>query len=257
MATKKKTSPKKTPKKNPKKTQGASPRGKNKKAAARTGGQGSAFLVLLIMVLLTVIVLMAGDYIAPLKKSLFTPEKKKVTRRKEIPDRAKKVTPEKKEKKEKKEVISKEVKKQEPEKAPAPQKVSVKVYFIRVDDRTEKIFLAPVRRRVDESKKIELALAELLKGMSGSEKRKGYLSAIPASLKVRRVRVRNGIAEIDFNSVIGSGAGNILVSRLDQIVYTATQFKEVKAVQVIINGRRRTVLGSDGLSIGSPLHRRK
>lgn len=251
MATKKKTSsPKKT-----KKTQGASPRGKNKKAAAgRTGGQGSAFLVLLIMVLLTVIVLMAGDYIAPLKKSLFGPEKKKVTRRKETPARVKKITPEKKEKKE---VISKEDKKKEPEKAQLPKRVSVKIYFIQVDDKTEKVFLAPVRRRVDESKKIEESIFELLKGMSGSEKRKGYLSAIPASLKVRRVRVRNGIAEIDFNSVIGTGGGNILVSRLDQIVYTATQFREVSAVQVLINGKRRAVLGSDGLSIGSPLHRRK
>ncbi len=249
MATKKKTSPKKTTKKAP-----ASPRGKNKKTAARTGGQGSAFLVLLIMVLLTVIVLMAGDYIAPLKKSFFSFEKKKVTRRKEPPGREKKIVPEKKEKKE---VISKEEKKQEPEKAPALKKVSVKIYFMRVDDKTEKVFLAPVRRRVDESKKIEGALTELLKGMSGSEKRKGYLSAIPASLRVRKVRVRNGIAEIDFNSVIGTGTGNILVSRLDQIVYTTTQFKEVQAVQITINGRRRSVLGSDGLSIGSPLHRRK
>ena len=133
----------------------------------------------------------------------------------------------------------------------------MKVYFIRMDERTEKIYLAPVSRKVDEPKKVEAALTQLIKGLSGSEKRRGYLSAVPANLKVRRVRVRNGIAEIDFNAAIGYGAGNILVSRLDQIVYTATQFKEVRAVQVTINGRRHSVLGSDGLSIGSPLHRRK
>ena len=257
MATKKKTSPKKTTKK--------APQGK-KKTPPPSSGRGSAVLVLMIMVLLTIIVLMAGDYMHMGKKITKSPgpndEIIQPRRQKEKPvsDRRQERTTEKEKAFSKRAIAEKKTpvpeKKKEPEKN-APRKVQARVYFIRMDEKTEKIYLAPVRRKVSAEKKLEESLKALVSGPSPREKRKGYLNAVPSSLRIRSARIKNGIAHVDFNDAVDSGAGNILVSRLDQIIYTATQFKGVKAVQITVNGRRRATLGSDGLSISGPLHRRR
>jgi len=77
-------------------------------------------------------------------------------------------------------------------------------------------------------------------------------------MRINSVKIRNKTAEIDFNSAIEYGAaGSILLNRLDQIVYTATQFSGVGSVIIKINGKARQTLGADGLSISGPLHRRQ
>jgi len=51
-------------------------------------------------------------------------------------------------------------------------------------------------------------------------------------------------------------AGNEgLAGQLRELVWTATQFPSVDAVQVLINGQYRDSLGDGGLSIASPLTR--
>jgi spore germination protein GerM len=134
----------------------------------------------------------------------------------------------------------------------------VKVFFLRVNDRTERVSLVPVTRTIKGSASLEKALGELIKGPNQTERGKGLLSAVPSNIKVRGVSVKNGIAEIDFNDAVErNAAGSILISRLDQIVYTATEMDGIRGVIIKINGRRRQVFGSDGLSIGGPLHRRQ
>ena len=84
------------------------------------------------------------------------------------------------------------------------------------------------------------------------------LTAVPHGLRVNGIRLKNGTAEIDFNGAIEQGAGgSVLINRIDQIVYTATQFPNVRSIVIKINGRPRQTLGMDGLSIGGPLHRRQ
>ncbi len=134
----------------------------------------------------------------------------------------------------------------------------VNIYFIKIDDRTERVILSPVRRRVSDKELVRESIQELLKGPSRHEQSRGFITALPGGLRLGNVRVRNGTAVIDFNSILGEGAsGTILLNRLDQIVYTATQFRDVSSVEITINGRRQSTLGADGLSIGGPLHRRE
>ncbi len=136
--------------------------------------------------------------------------------------------------------------------------IGAKIYFIRFNEKNEKMYLTPVKRNVKVKNKVKDAIEELIKGLSPADKRRGLLSAVPANLKLRSVRLRNRIAELDFNSSIERGAaGNILISRIDQIVYTATQFDDIDSVVIKINGRIKRTLGSDGLSIRGPLHRRE
>ena len=134
----------------------------------------------------------------------------------------------------------------------------VKIYFIKMNEKSEKIYLSSVRRYAGADQTLKDTLKKLIKGPTAAEKNNGYLTAVPSSLRMRSVTLKNRIAVIDFDNSIGKGAaGNILISRLDQIVYTATQFNNIDSVIITINGKGRKSLGSDGLSIQGPIHRRK
>lgn len=157
------------------------------------------------------------------------------------------------------------VKKEKPEVKPGPGETrpitgpvieEVKVYFVRHDARDDGLRLVPVSRKVDTKNLLEQTLRELARGPTASEKGRGLLTAVPPDLRVRSVKVRNRIAEVDFNGAIEEGAaGSILINRVDQIVYTLTEFPGVDGVLIKVNGTRRNTLGADGLSIGAPRDR--
>ncbi len=137
-------------------------------------------------------------------------------------------------------------------------KSDVTIYLIKYDGKTEKMSLVPMKRRVSSGTPIRGALDELIKGPSKNEESRGLLTAMPENLRIRDVKIENNTAVIDFNEAIEENAnGNILLMRVDQIVYTATQFKNIDSVQIKINGKKRGFLGGDGLSIGGPITRRK
>jgi spore germination protein GerM len=250
-AAKKKAAAKKPP---VKKTQ-AVKKASNKKTVSRKPqnrkpAHGSSFnpaYVLTIMVLLTVIVFLVNNlYFRDGKspaQSRSSNEKISVKK----PEWPEKSPEEKGKEKEEKSEKSHEV----------AEKRKVMIYFVKFNERTEKSYLTSVKRRIDSRKPVEAALNELIKGLSPYEERKGLLTAVPEELKLHNVRMRNRTAELDFNSSLQWGAtGNILLNRIDQIVYTATQFDNVDSVIIKINGRTQRTLGADGLSISGPLQRR-
>jgi len=227
-----------------------------KPAAKGVGSGNTALYVLVIMILATIVVLLSGNYIKEVPR-LWERVKNEVTSNKDK-------VPEKKDDHNKEIQKAAEDLKKEPEAAkiddgePVKREIDAKIYFVRFNDATEKTFLSSVRRRVREDKKVEEALKLLIRGTNGEEKKKGYLTAIPENLRVNDVKIRNRTAEIDFNSAIEYGAtGTILVNRIDQIVYTATQFEDIDSVVIKINGRRQKTLGADGIAIDGPLHRNK
>lgn len=230
-----------------------------KKAPAKKGGrkrksrsQGlGALTALLIMVLITIIVVLVTKK-TPFDGSL-TPLKKE-----RAAERQKKDVGDSAGTKEKAREAKKDAAKDgrdESEKGAKPR--DIRVYFLAVDDTTEKIRVVSTKRTVRSGEVLELALRELLKGPGTAEKSKGYISALPPGLKLRSAVIKNGTAVLDFNGALEQGAsGSILISRVDQIVYTATQFGEVRGVILKINGSARSTIGSDGLSVSGPLHRR-
>ena len=137
-------------------------------------------------------------------------------------------------------------------------KSDVTIFLIKYDEKTEKMSLIPMKRRVSSDTPIRGALNELLRGPSKNEEGRGLLTAMPENLRIRDIKIEKKTAVIDFNDAIEENAnGNILLMRVDQIVYTATQFKNIDSVLIKINGKRRSSLGGDGLSIGGPITRRK
>jgi germination protein M len=135
---------------------------------------------------------------------------------------------------------------------------NTKIYLIKLDERTEKMYLSSVPRRVGTKSILESTMRELIKGPTPLEKKRGYLTAVPRDLRLNGIRLKNRTVELDFSSAIERDAtGSILLNRIDQIVYTATQFPGVTGVIIKINGKKRETLGADGLSIGGPLQRRE
>jgi len=134
--------------------------------------------------------------------------------------------------------------------------VQVKIYFLVYNEKADRIELHPVLRQVNARTPVKAALEELIKGPSKPEEKKGYVSAIPSTLKVIDVSIINNIAFINFTGALEEGAaGNIMLNRIDQIVYTATQFENVDGIHILINGQRKRFLGPDGISIAGPLKR--
>ncbi|MEW6526574.1 MAG: GerMN domain-containing protein [Spirochaetota bacterium] len=134
--------------------------------------------------------------------------------------------------------------------------VKAKVYFLFYNEKADKIELRPVVRDVNAKVPVKAVLEELIKGPTKLEEKKGYVTAIPPTLKVIDVSIINNIAFINFNGALEEGAaGNIMLNRLDQIVYTATQFDNVDGIHILINGQRKRFLGPDGISIAGPLKR--
>lgn len=82
-------------------------------------------------------------------------------------------------------------------------------------------------------------------------------SLIPAGTKLLSVRIKDGIAYLDFNENFEINPNGIegYNGQLMQLVYTATTFSTVNSVQFLIEGQKKEYLGSEGQWIGSPLSR--
>ncbi len=234
-------------------------RGRNKKASTQSakgkvGTEKTPIYALAIMVLVTVIILLVNQLLN--KKDWNNKNRDFSSTETVISDHLRyRDSDEKKDESaiedERKYNDSKDVKK------PVSEKL-VKIYLIRFNEKTERISLAPVMRRVNSDFLLRNALYELIRGPTESERGRGLLSAVPKNLRIRNIETKNRMVIIDFNDAIEKGAnGSILLNRIDQIVFTATQFESINRIKIKINGRGKEFLGSDGLSIGGSLYRRR
>jgi hypothetical protein len=97
---------------------------------------------------------------------------------------------------------------------------------------------------------LKAALTELLKGPTSAEKAAGLSSQIPSGTKLNSVAIRGNVAIIDLSTKYGSGGGSLsMLNRVAQVVYTATQFRTVAAVEFRMNGEKLKVLGGEGVEL--------
>jgi spore germination protein GerM len=100
------------------------------------------------------------------------------------------------------------------------------------------------------------ALGALLAGPNAEEQALGYSSEIPPGTRLRGVRIRDETAYLDFSGEVEAGGGSAsMLSRVYQIVYTATHFRGVEEVRILIDGQMRETLGGEGVLIDAPLRR--
>ena len=129
-----------------------------------------------------------------------------------------------------------------------------RLYFVDIESEKIKEVIRPVYYY---DSPLTDTLNSLLAGPSAEELNMGLLSCIPGNTIIKGISVKNGVAHINvsedfrFNQFGHFG----YKSQLEQIVYTATEFPTVDAVQFYIEGKVHTYLGPEGVYIGGPLNR--
>jgi len=150
-----------------------------------------------------------------------------------------------------------EKKLQESSVKPDSPDISVRLFFIKVNDEGE-ISLKSVLRRIDNSgTPLSSAVNELLKGPGPGELSSDVLSLIPEGSRLLGARIENGIAYLNFNEQFRFNNLGLegYKAQLEQIVYTATEFSTVNKVQILIEGQKVDYLGGEGFPVGKPLGR--
>jgi spore germination protein GerM len=100
------------------------------------------------------------------------------------------------------------------------------------------------------------ALGALLSGPGAEEQRRGLITLIPPGTRVLSATVRGSTAYISFNEdfQFNTNGADGYTAQLRQVVWTATEFSNIKDVQILIEGRRVDYLG-ESIWIGSPVSR--
>jgi spore germination protein GerM len=96
----------------------------------------------------------------------------------------------------------------------------------------------------------------LLEGPTADERRRGMISLVPEGSKLLSVRVDGNTAYLDFNQEFryNTRGSEGCAAQIKQIVWTATEFPNVRDVQFLIDGKTVDFL-SEGVTIRSPIGR--
>ena len=133
-----------------------------------------------------------------------------------------------------------------------PKTPSLNIYFIRDGE-----LYASCRPFDKDQDVIAFAAFELLRGPTNAEKCHGVSTEIPKNSLILGMKLKGDILQIKFNDALAKyGGGSARVQGLiAQIVYTFTQIKGVKSVQILIGANSSLILGSEGYVIDKPLTR--
>jgi len=143
-----------------------------------------------------------------------------------------------------------------PPAVPPAQTRDRSIYYTQVSNDGQ-ILHSKVTRRIPVSDSpMQDSLNALLTGPSAEELSKGIVNLIPQNTRVLSATVRGSTAYISFSEdfLFNTFGVEGYVASLRQIVWTVTEFQNVKDVQVLIEGRRMDYLG-EGIWIGSPIGR--
>lgn len=105
--------------------------------------------------------------------------------------------------------------------------------------------VTPIERMLPKTEGVARAALEvLLLGLTDMEKTAGFLTSIPAGVKIQNLEITNTVAKVDFNDALQKDvAGSCKVTAIRaQIEQTLKQFPTVKSVVISINGKSDDIL---------------
>lgn len=144
----------------------------------------------------------------------------------------------------------------EPSREPTRTRQS-RLFFISVSE-DGRIQMKGVIRPVDYiDAPLTATLAALLQGPTTAEVNQELISLISPQTRINSVYIKGNTAYIDFNEAFrfNSLGKEGMIAELKQVVYTATEFPTVKAVQILVEGEVTKFLGPEGVAIDKPLGR--
>lgn len=128
------------------------------------------------------------------------------------------------------------------------------VYFVAKEG--NHLRLEPVGRRIAAAGPEERAkamVAHLAVGPSPEERARGLNSEVPSETELLDARLDDGILSVDLSADFEAGGGTTsMQGRINQLLYTLTQPREVEGVRLLIEGQDVFALGGEGILVDSP-----
>lgn len=134
---------------------------------------------------------------------------------------------------------------------------NIKLYFVMIKD-SDEITLEGVPRQINyDDAPLTETLRVLLNGPTDTEKKSSLQTLIPRGTLIKNVYVKGSTAYISFSEEFRFNSHGVpgLQAQLKQIVFTATEFSNIKQVQILINDKKVDYLAQEGVYIGVPLSR--
>jgi spore germination protein GerM len=130
------------------------------------------------------------------------------------------------------------------------------IYFTNVGSDGQILHSRVTRKIPVSDSPMQDALNVVLAGPTAEELSRGILNLIPQNTRILSATVRGSTAYISFSEdfLFNTFGVEGYVAQLRQIVWTVTEFQNVKDVQILVEGRRMDYLG-EGIWIGSPISR--
>ena len=130
------------------------------------------------------------------------------------------------------------------------------LHFIRVESDGSVLRVRADRRLPASDSPLRDVIQALIAGPNAEETQRDLISLIPGGTRLLSITIRGDTAYINFNedfqyNTYGAEGYN---GQLRQIVFTATEFPNVRDVQILIEGSRVDYIG-ESFWIGSPLSR--
>jgi germination protein M len=117
--------------------------------------------------------------------------------------------------------------------------------------------LVPVLREVPATKAVaRAAVTAVLAGPTSGEAGRSISSEIPSGTQLLGITIESNVATVDLSGEFASGSDSTAVrTRFAQVVYTVTQFSNVKSVAFHIDGQPATVYDGAGTALDRPATR--
>ena len=133
----------------------------------------------------------------------------------------------------------------------AAGETTVLVHFLRGEE------LGTAERTVPKTVAVARAAMEaLVGGPTADEKAAGLGTAVPKGTRLLGISVDGAVATVDLSSEFASGGGSLsMTARVAQVVYTMTQFKTIRAVELMLDGERVETIGGEGVIVEDPQRR--
>ena len=131
-----------------------------------------------------------------------------------------------------------------------------KIYWL--DANQDDIAFSPspflAQRQLSEQEVLKSALSDLLTGTEDSQQ----YSEIPSNTRLLSMSIESDGVHLNLSEDFVSGGGsNSMISRLAQVLYTATSIEPSTQVWLEVSGEPLTLLGGEGIEIEQPLTRRQ
>jgi spore germination protein GerM len=132
-----------------------------------------------------------------------------------------------------------------------------RIFFVQVNSEGEIALKGVIRSVQYQDAPLKATLETLLQGPLAAEINQGLLTLLPHDTAINNISIKGDTAILDFNESFrfNSLGPEGALAQIKQVVFSATEFSNIKKVQILIEGKRTKYLSPEGIYIEKPLSR--